>query len=266
MVKCGDYMPRRAREKSKTGIYHIMIRGANKQEIFHDDEDRLKFLEILDKVKKVSGIKVYGWCLMNNHVHLLLHEDCESISITLKRLGVRYVWYYNQKYKTTGHLFQDRFKSECVETDEYLLTVIRYIHHNPIKAQLVKKPEQWPWSSCLGYYGYKVYQESLLDKELILKMFSGNEHEAIEKFMKFNEHESSDSCLDENNDERTKLSDEEARLEILKVINETEMAQVKSLPKKERDVILRKIKRIKGITQRQAARILGISPNLIFKT
>ncbi|NMB01025.1 MAG: transposase [Firmicutes bacterium] len=258
-------MPRRAREKSKTGIYHIMMRGANKQEIFHDHEDRLRFLESLNKVKEISEIKVYGWCLMNNHIHLLLHEGSESISITMKRLGVRYVWYYNQKYKTTGHLFQDRFKSECVETDKYLLTVIRYIHQNPIKAKLVKKAEQWPWSSCLGYYGDKVYPDDLLGNEFILKIFSENESEAIMKFKEFNEQENNDSCLDEYDDKKTKLSDEDARREILKVINNTEIAQVKSLPKKERDQILRKIKGIKGITQRQAARILGVSPNLIFK-
>lgn len=258
-------MSRCARKISKTGIYHIMIRGANKQEIFHDNEDRSRFLEILSEIKTISEIKVYGWCLMNNHVHLLLQDGSESISITMKRLGVRYVRYYNQKYKTTGHLFQDRFKSECIETDKYLLTVIRYIHQNPVKAQLMKKPEQWKWSSCLGYYGDRVYPTDLLDNAFILGMFSENESEAIEKFKKFNEQENNDSCLDENNDEKMILSDEEASLAIKNVINKNEIARVKSLPQKERNDILRKIKKINGITQRQAARILGVSPNLIFK-
>lgn len=115
-------MPRQARGKSEIGIYHIMIRGANRQEIFHDDEDRLRFLDTLNKVKITSEMNVYGWCLMNNHFHLLLKEGNQDISIIMKRLGVSFVWYYNQKYKTTGHLFQDRFKSENVETDKYLLT------------------------------------------------------------------------------------------------------------------------------------------------
>ncbi|MEG6521518.1 transposase [Desulfotomaculum sp. 1211_IL3151] len=83
-------MLRRAREKSETGIYHIMVRGANRQEIFHDDEDRLRFLETLDRIKITSEMKVYGWCLMNNHVHLLLEEANEDISITMKRLGVSF--------------------------------------------------------------------------------------------------------------------------------------------------------------------------------
>lgn len=258
-------MPRRAREKSETGIYHIMIRGANRQEIFHDDEDRLRFLETLDRIKITSEIKVYGWCLMNNHVHLLLEEVNEDISITMKRLGVSFVWYYNQKYKTTGHLFQDRFKSENVESDKYLLTIIRYIHQNPVKAHLVKRVEQWRWSSCLGYYDGKVYPENLLDNDLILKMFSKDANEAREKFKQFNEQENNDNCLDDIINEKVKLSDEEARLEILKVIDGIEIAQVKSFPKKERDQVLQKIKGIEKITQRQAARILGVSPNLIFK-
>ena len=256
-------MPGQAREKSKTGIYHIIIRGANKQEIFHDEEDKIKFLEILKKVKSKTKIKVFGWCLMNNHVHLLIEEDKEEISITMKRIGVSFVWYYNKKYRTTGHLFQDRFKSEKVETDKYLLTVIRYIHQNPIKARMVKSIEQWKWSNCLEYYDNKIGPEDLLDKEVILVMFSDNKRIAIERFKHFNELQNDDCCLDEVDTEKLKLTDEEARHEILKLINE--IAQVKSLPKHDRDEILKKVKRINGVTQRQVARILGASPSLIFK-
>ncbi len=108
-------MPRRARLKSASGIYHIMLRGANKQEIFHDDEDCRYFLTTIKRYKVISGMDIYGWCLMNNHVHLLLKEGQEEIATTMKRIGVTYVYHYNCKYKTVGHLFQDRFKSENVE-------------------------------------------------------------------------------------------------------------------------------------------------------
>ncbi|HHW30197.1 MAG TPA: transposase, partial [Clostridiaceae bacterium] len=255
-------MPRCARQKSRTGVYHIIIRGANRQEIFHDNNDRLRFLEILKKVKTISQMKVHGWCLMDNHVHLLLKEGNEDISISMKRLGVSYVWYYNQKYKTIGHLFQDRFLSENVETERYLLTVIRYIHQNPVKAQLARRAEQWKWSSCIGYYGEKVYPEDLLDETLILSILSKDERLAREKFKQLNEQESNDCCMDDTINKKIKLSDDEARQEILKVINEIEIAQLKSLPKKERNQVLREIKGIEGITQRQAARILGVSPSL----
>lgn len=99
-------MPREARIKSKTRIYHIMWRGANGQEIFHDDEDRTKFLDILRKYKITCELIVYAWCLMSNHVHLLIKEGNEAISVTMKRIGVSYVGFYNWKYRTMGPLFQ----------------------------------------------------------------------------------------------------------------------------------------------------------------
>lgn len=258
-------MPRVAREKSDTGIYHIMIRGVNRQEIFHDDEDRLRFLGTLNKIKVASQMQVYGWCLMNNHVHLLLEEGNEDISASMKRLGVSYVWYYHNKYKTSGHLFQGRFKSEKVETDQYILTVLRYIHQNPLKAKLVKRPNYWKWSSCAEYYGKKPYFEDLLSKDLVLNIISEDRAMARQKFKEFNEQDNNDSCLEDHIDEKGRLSDEEARLEILRSIKDVEITQVKTLPKKERDTIIRKIKKLENVSQRQAARILGISANLIFK-
>ena len=256
-------MPRRARERSETGIYHVMLRGANRQEIFHDDEDRMKFLETLERYKNSTKAKVYGWCLMGNHVHLLLEEGLEELSITMKRIGVSYVWYYNWKYETTGHLFQDRFKSEKVETDDYLLTVIRYIHQNPVKAGIINKVAQWKWSSCLGYNGANQYPEELLDNKLILGMFSEDRDTAVIRFKEYNETTNEDQCLDDV--KRIRLTDEEAVTEIRKIIPELQLAQIKSLPKEKRDEAIKRIKDIEGLTQRQLARILGISPSLVFK-
>lgn len=256
-------MPRKARKKSKSGIYHIMLRGANRQEIFHDDDDSKRFLEILQKYTKNSDVKVHGWCLMDNHVHLLLGEGNEELSITMKRIGVSFVWHYNWKYKTTGHLFQDRFRSENIENNEYLLTVIRYIHQNPVRAGMVKKVEDWKWSSCQMYYGKPTNSVGLLDSALILGMFSSDKDTAIAKFKIFNEAESNYKCLED--ELRPRVTDEFARYEIIKRIEGIEIAQVKSLPKAERDEVLRKIKGIEGVTQRQAARILGVSANLLFK-
>ena len=256
-------MPRRAREKSESGIYHIILRGANRQEIFHDDEDCLRFLETVERYKKQIDIRIYGWCLMGNHIHLLLGEGYEEISVTMKRIGVSYAWYYNWKYNTVGHLFQDRFKSERVDRDKYLITVIRYIHQNPAKAGLVKKPADWKWSSCIGYYGGETYPPGLLDSELILGMFSEERISAIAGFKEFNEIRNEDKCLE--NETSKRLTDDQARAEIKKIIPITVMVQIKSLPKAQRDEIISKVKEIEGLTQRQAARILGISPNLIFK-
>lgn len=256
-------MPRHARQKSKSGIYHIILRGANRQGIFHDDEDKLKFLEILDRYKRKSEIKVYGWCLMGNHIHLLMGEGKESLSVTMKRIGVSYVWYYNWKYKTTGHLFQDRYKSEKIEDDEYILTVTRYIHQNPVKAGIVRSPGDWKWSSCSGYYSRNCYPPGLLNIELILGMFSEEKDTAIRRFMNYNELANEDKCLDD--DIRKRLTDEEARKEIEKKIQGYGIAEIKGLPKVKRDEVILQLKEIDGLSQRQTARILGISPNLVFK-
>lgn len=167
-------MPRGKRTKSETGIYHVMNRGANRQEIFHDKEDFQRFLDTIVRYKKSSEMKVYSWCLMNNHFHLLLKEGKENLSDTMKRIGLSFVQYYHAKYGTTGPLCQDRFKSENVESEKYLLTVVRYIHQNPVKAGMIHCADDWKWSSCLGYYGKDCYPSNLLDKYYVLRKFSSD--------------------------------------------------------------------------------------------
>jgi REP element-mobilizing transposase RayT len=257
-------MPRAARTKSKTGIYHIIWRGANRQEIFHDDRDWIQFLDILKRYKIKCQLIIYAWCLMGNHVHLLIKEGNEDISITMKRIGISYAKYYNWRYITTGHLFQDRFKSENVETTSYLLTVVRYIHQNPVKARIVNHPVEWIWSSCRGYYGKPLYRGDMLDCQPILEKFSSDIFKARERFKEFNDRKNNDKCLDETVNER-RLSDEQARVEIRKRLGTVEIAPVKSLPKLERNKLLRNVKGIDGLSMRQAARIFGVSLSLVFR-
>lgn len=257
-------LPREARRKSTTGIYHVMLRGANRQEIFHDDEDDMKFLDILKKYKRISKFILYAWCLMGNHVHLLLKEGEEELATTMKRIGVSYATFYNWKYSTTGHLFQDRFKSENVETDEYFLTVVRYIHQNPVKAGIVARVEDWKWSSCAGYYDQVYYPGGLLERNKALRMFGEDRLLAKERFKEFNERSNHDECLEDIYRKR-KLTDEQAREEIKQLLGEVEIAQVKSLPGWQRDYYLIKIKAIEGINIRQAARILGVSKSLVHR-
>jgi REP element-mobilizing transposase RayT len=131
-------MPRQAREKSETGIYHLMFRGINKQNIFEDEEDKRKILETLRYNKKMGSYLLHGYCLMDKHIHLVIKETNESISQVIKRISSNYVYWYIQKYKRCGHLFQERFKSEIVEPDAYFLMVLRYIHQNPLKAGITR--------------------------------------------------------------------------------------------------------------------------------
>lgn len=140
-------MPRAARKKSETKIYHVVLRGINRQTIFHDDEDYKRYLACLSEYQQISRPVFFAYCLMSNHIHLLLQETAEPLNVYFKRVGASFVYWYNQKYSRCGHLFQDRFKSEPVEDDEYFQTVFRYILQNPVKAGLCKKADSYKWSS-----------------------------------------------------------------------------------------------------------------------
>ncbi len=129
-------MPRKPREKSRFGIYHVILRGVNKQIIFEENEDYLQFIRILKKYKEVCEFKLYAYCLMDNHVHLLMEQTTTELETIMKRIEVKFVKWYNRKYKRIGYLFQDRYKSEPINDEGYFRTVFRYIHQNPLHAGL----------------------------------------------------------------------------------------------------------------------------------
>lgn len=188
-------MPRRSRFHSLIGVYHIMMRGNEKKNIFIDNEDKNKFLHILFDKKIVSGYRLYAYCLMNNHIHLVLRECNEALSICMKRINVSYAYYFNKKYSRIGHLFQDRFKSECIDNEQYLLSATNYIHNNPVKAKIVDNPGDYPWSSYNSYIN--ITDNSLLiDRDEILSLFSSNSKLAVRDFVLFSQKSSDDHFID----------------------------------------------------------------------
>ncbi len=178
-------MPRKARKLSSTNIYHVMIRGNRKQDIFLEDEDRFRFIKILKKVKQKEEYELFAYCLMNNHVHLLIKEKNEQLSQIMKRINVSYVAYFNQKYRQIGHLFQGRFKSEPIEDETYLLAVLSYIHNNPLNAFIVKNLEEYTWSSYCLYTEKLSHQDFLVERENILSLFSPDKDKAIDLFIRY---------------------------------------------------------------------------------
>ncbi len=153
-------MARQIRKKSGTGIYHVMLRGINRQDIFEDDEDYNQMTSILrgqseryDEIgHRLSPFCIfYAYCLMSNHLHLLIQEREDNISNIVKRIGVSYAHYFNKKYERNGHLFQDRFRSEPVDDIGYFVTLLRYIHQNPLKAGRIANINDYPWSSWKEY-------------------------------------------------------------------------------------------------------------------
>ncbi len=244
-------MPRQARKKSESGIYHVMLRGINRQPIFQDDEDNRKFLDVLRHYKTVSGYELYAYCLMGNHIHLLIKEGTEELSQVFKRIAGKYVYWYNCKYQRVGHLFQDRFKSEPVEDDRYFLTVLRYIHLNPVKANLVARPEAWRFSSFEEYMG----TPDLTDTQRALEIMD------IRSLAAFHREDNQDSCLDVPK-ETIRITDEEAERIVRRVLGVGSLEEFKALTQERKRALLRQCKE-RALSVRQLVLLTGASKKMI---
>lgn len=249
-------MPRKARKKSLNGIYHIVLRGINKQTIFEDDHDRWQFLKTVTRYKEVCGFELYAFCLMDNHVHLLLKEVDETVSQSMKRICSSYVHWYNRKYDRCGHLFQERFSSENVDDARYFLAVLRYIHQNPLKAGLVRCVWDAHWTSVHEY----ARKPDMIDVERGLHLFSMDPTVALMRYVAYMEKPNTDECLDYV--ERVKLSDEEVKAH-LRAMGISSNSVIQQMPREDRDTVLGKLKKTKGISVRQISRVTGVSKSVI---
>lgn len=194
-------MARQKRIKSETGIYHCMLRGINKQQVFYDEEDYIRFLEILSKCKTISGFRLHAYCLMSNHIHLLIQEGPEPLELVFKRLGDRFVYWYNLKYKRSGPIFQGRYKSEPVNDDEYFISVLRYIHQNPVKAGMTDRCTDYKFSSYNDYYKSLSFTDTQFAKELI----------GMDEFERIHNEPCAENHLEIVEDETIRITDEDAK-------------------------------------------------------
>jgi putative transposase len=141
-------MARTARVVMDNTAYHVITRGNQKQNVFRDQADYQEFIKLLQKYKKLYDFKLYGFCLMPNHVHILLEiSKGRLLSRLMSGLSLSYTIYFNYKYKAVGHLWQGRYKSKVIVKDSYLLECINYINNNPVRASLVDKARDYPWAS-----------------------------------------------------------------------------------------------------------------------
>jgi len=241
-------MPRQSRILSRTGCYHVMLRGNNKMKIFLNDLDKNYFLKLLDQNKKRANCQIFAYCLMDNHIHLVLQENLETgsqenVSFIMKRIGISYARYFNLKYDRIGAVFQDRFKSERVENNRYLLAVIRYILCNPWKAKLVVTPWLYRWSSIKEYLSGS---SIISDVNAILPIFSKDLSEAKKLFKDFIIQDSVENFIELD---KTK---EEIETYLGKVWKKLDLLSIEERIKifhNEKNVSLRKIERISGISR-----------------
>jgi len=155
-------MPRIFRILPEQGIFHILTRGNNRQAVFLDKEDYAIYFNILKRYKEEHEFLLYHYCLMPNHIHLILEVTLKTnLSKFMKQLNLAYLYHFRRKYSYYGHLWQGRFKSILIEKDMYLISCGKYIELNPVKAKMVKNPKDYPWTS------YRVYaygeENALLD-------------------------------------------------------------------------------------------------------
>src|SRR5208282_4177574 len=132
--------------------YHVMNRGHNREVVFQTDEDRVYFLHLLDRYRQRFDVRLFHYCLMSNHFHLLVQcQRAEELSSWMAGLLRAYVHYYHRRTDFVGHLWQGRFKSPAVAVEDYFLSCARYIERNPVAAHLVELPWEYRWSSCPAY-------------------------------------------------------------------------------------------------------------------
>lgn len=162
-------MSRRARKTDPTAIYHVMSRSITEFDMFQDNSDKERFLDILQKYKEKNHCKVYGYCLMTNHYHLIIDAYGYDISKFMKSLNQSYVIYINKKYNRRGHLLADRFNSKIIDSDNYLLTVSAYIHNNCKDiSQYNGREHEYPYSSMGIYLGIMKDKRELVDTNYVL--------------------------------------------------------------------------------------------------
>ena len=176
-------MPRQARIGLSNQIYHVINRGNNRDRIFREEAEFRKFYEILAHYKFHQGFLLYHWVLMTNHVHLLLAIPQEgSLAKAMQGINLSYTLWFNRKYKRVGHLWQGRFKSFPVENDLYLLSCGRYIERNPLRAGIVGKPGDYPWSSFQSHA--KGLLDGITDRHgIISEQFGSGASEAYREFV-----------------------------------------------------------------------------------
>ena len=175
-------MPRRKRYTQFHSCHHVMLRGNAGRSIFLDDHDRIRFCLILQKITEEHLLTVHTFCFMSNHVHFILEPTITPLSASVHDFAWRHAQYFNRRHKQRGHLFQDRFRSILIEDADYLIRLVRYIHLNPVRANLTSAPQNYRWSSYCAYLALE--EITWLTQTRILKKFGTEDFEARQGIVK----------------------------------------------------------------------------------
>ena len=199
-------MPRTAREKSPDAMYHIMSRSISELDLFRNAQDKERYMSAVKRYKDKYDVKIYVYCLMDNHSHLLIDANGADISKVMQGINQSYARYYNKKYHRYGHLFQDRFKSKVIKNSGYFVRLSAYIHKNPHSIEEYKNSiEQYEYSSLGIYLGTRRDMLDIVEQGYLMTIFSRRKVSAVKLYFEFMRDYSEDSmsCDAEFMDEGT---------------------------------------------------------------
>ena len=177
-------MTRPLRVEYAGAFYHVLNRGNGGEKVLAQNRDKEKFLQYVGEAAGQYSLSIHTYCLMDNHFHLLVETHDANLSAAIQWLNISYAAWYNKKHNRSGHVFQGRFKSYLIEADEYLTTVSRYIHLNPIRAGVVEKPLDYSWSSYRCFAGEQKAPGWLKTRQ-VLEQFSARTSRAITAYRSF---------------------------------------------------------------------------------
>lgn len=176
-------MPRKPRIHVPGGLYHVILRGNDRQDIFFADLDRRRWMRLLADGIDRYRCRIHAFCWMTNHVHMAVQVSDLPLGPFVGWVASQYARSTNRRLNRSGHLFERRYRGILVQVDEYLLQLVRYIHRNPVAARVVDRPERYPWSSHRAYLGYR--RPALLTTDWVLSQFGKNRMQAIAGYQRF---------------------------------------------------------------------------------
>lgn len=226
-------MSRKPRFEYPGGVYHLIQRGNNREFIFKEMEDKEYLLDLIKEYREIMGFELYGYVIMGNHYHLAIRISEAPLKDIMHRINNKFSRYYNQKHKRSGHVFENRYKGILVIDDRYLLSLVRYIHQNPVSANICEKVGNYIWSSDRYYRTNN--QEDIVDIDFILNMFSENRTDAIIAYKDF---------MDENKKEDISAFEQ---VDVIGKVNTTMLDNYLKKDKKSLDEILYEVTEDKKI-------------------
>ncbi|MDO8885594.1 transposase [Candidatus Oleimmundimicrobium sp.] len=265
-------MARKPRIHYQGALYHVIVRGNNRAYIFKSRENKEEYKKIASKYKKRYRFKLYAYCIMDNHAHLLIEVDDIPLSKIMQGIQQVFTQHYNRKNKTTGHVFEQRYKSYLCDKDVYLLSLIRYIHQNPVRSKLAGGIN-YQWSSHQEYLG----NPGLTDINFPLSLFAHHKNKAIKRYLIFmDEMETKEvkSVIKEEeiievakNIERHKMP-KNALIKIIEEVTEIKMGKIKGNTKSKRISDIRKLyiknlKKYTDVPNKEIADLLEIGSSTV---